>query len=79
MVGDFVKNINMLVDNISKDMVNYNNINSYSLNEIFNIIINKYDTGNIDEDRLLVKVISSISNYGYDIVSTHPFKLEKYK
>lgn len=72
-------NINILVNNIGKDIINYNNIDSYSLKEVFNIIVDKYDISGIDEDRLLVKVISFISNYGYDIVTTHPFKLEKYK
>ena len=71
--------IDKLVNDISNDLINYNNINNYSLNKVFKLIINKYDIDNIDEDRLLVRVISCISYYGYDIYSTHPFKLKKYK
>ena len=60
--------IDKLVNDISNDLINYNNISNYSLNKVFKLIINKYDIDNIDEDRLLVRVISCISYYGYDIV-----------
>ena len=71
--------MNILVDNISKDIINYNNINNYSLGMVFDIIMNKYDIDDINKDKIMVNVISSISRYGYDIISTHPLILKKYK
>ena len=66
-----------LVDKVSIDIINYNNKDNYSLKEVFNIITDKYNINDIDI--FMVKVISCISYYGYDIVSTHPFKLKRYK
>ncbi len=69
----------VLIDKISMDIINYNNLNNYSLGNVFNIIMNKYNIDNINKDKVMVKVISTISEYGYDIVSTHPLILKKYK
>ena len=77
MLGDIMDYV--LIDKISMDIINYNNINNYSLGNVFNIIMNKYDIDNINKDKVMVKVISTISKYGYDIVSTHPLILKKYK
>ena len=77
MLGDIMDYV--LIDKISMDIINYNNLNNYSLGNVFNIIMNKYDIDNINKDKVMVKVISTISKYGYDIVSTHPLILKKYK
>ena len=77
MLGDIMDYV--LIDKISMDIINYNNLNNYSLGNVFNIIMNKYNIDNINKDRVMVNVISTISKYGYDIVSTHPLILKKYK
>ena len=77
MLGDIMDYV--LIDKICMDIINYNNINNYSLVNFFYIIMNKYDIDNINKDKVMLKVISTISKYGYDIVSTHPLILKKYK
>ena len=77
MLGDIMDYV--LIDKICMDIINYNNINNYSLGRVFDIIMNKYDIDDINKDKVMVNVISSISRYGYDIISTHPLILKKYK
>lgn len=73
----------MNYDIFSKELANYlityNNVNKLSLMQLFRGYISNSKNKDIDEDKVLVKVISYISEYGYDIVNTHPLKLEKYK
>lgn len=69
-------------DKIGKDVadyiINYNNTYNNSLMQVFRMYVgNKYK--DVDEDKILVRAISYISKYGYDIVNTHPLIIRRYK
>lgn len=68
-----------IVNIIGENLINYSNSKKLSLNEVFNLLLEKYNISDIDQNKILVRVISYISNSGYDIVSTHPLKFKKYK
>jgi hypothetical protein len=72
-------NIDQVVDNIGNYIINFSNEKNLSLNEVFTLSLKKYNISNMDKNKILVKVISYISNSGYDIVSTHPLRFKKYK
>ena len=66
-------------NNISKRIIEYDNVNNLSLKEVFKLFFSEYEDLELDEDIILIQVVSFLSREGYDIVSTHPFKLKRYK
>ena len=65
--------------NISKKIIDYENINNYSLNQLFMLFSDVYKVSDTERDKLLMCTVNSITEQGYDIISTHPLKLERFK
>lgn len=72
--------INYMVKNISKKMVEISQKEDLSLKEVWKkILIDCNEEKKIDPEMLLAKTISFLTQEGYDIVSTHPLKFKKYR
>ena len=67
------------VNNITKEIINYNNNNNLSWLQVYDTILIKLNLNKeLNNNMLKIRVIREISKQGYDII-TDPFTLERYK
>lgn len=70
---------NDLAKDLSLEMINYANDGEYSLMQVFNLLLEERLEETLDENMVLMNTITWISEFGYDIISTHPLRFQRYK
>ncbi len=68
-----------IVNNITKEIIEYKNNDNLSWLQVYDHILNKLGLNKeINNNMLKIRIIREISKQGYDII-TDPFTLEKYR